>query len=319
MTFEELTALKERHYHQLTGIPGVTAIGVGLLEDDTGELTQELGLILYQHAPEASLQASLMTTLGGAPVQVREGSFIRPHEALRTPPVPGTELKDHPRRLSDNPREKIVEPMVGGISGSPDYWSWTDTVGTIGLVVRAANGAPLIVSNAHVICRDNGQIGDDVSQPARTWLGDLAANIVALQRGNIVYQGTSYGVDAAVASPTNGRLATIGAIYNLPSPVGAAVAALNMNVTKSGVTTNITNGVVSGFYDVQQPNMRNQIGISPRRAGEVFSQPGDSGSAVIDTAGNNVVGLFWGASAQGTISLASPIQPILNLFNCTIV
>ena len=51
MTFEELTALKERHYHQLTGIPGVTAIGVGLLEDAAGELTQELGLILYHRAP----------------------------------------------------------------------------------------------------------------------------------------------------------------------------------------------------------------------------------------------------------------------------
>lgn len=216
MTFEELTALKERHYHQLTGIPGVTAIGVGLLEDAAGELTQELGLILYHRAPDPSLKASLMTTLGGAPLQVREGSFDRPSEAVRELPAPGTAWKDHPRRLSDNPREKVVEPMVGGISGSPDYWSWTDTVGTIGLVVRAANGTPMIMSNAHVICRDNAQVGDDVSQPARTWFGDLAANIVAFQKGNIVYQGTTYGVDAAVASPANGRLATIGAIYNLP-------------------------------------------------------------------------------------------------------
>lgn len=318
MTLDDLTALKERHYHFLTGIPGVTAIGVGMLTDDDGNLTDTLGLIIYHESPEASLHGDIRTRVGDVPLQVRQGVFTKPPRGT-APEAPHDQAKaDEQRRLSDNPREQVVNPMVGGISGSPDYWSWSEDVGTIGMVLRAAAGTPVILSNHHVICRDNPQVGDDVSQPARVWFGDLAAKIVAWEKGNIVYQGTTYGVDAAVASPANGRLATIGAIYNLPTPTGSAVPTLGMNVVKSGVTTDITNGVISGFYDIQQPNMRNQIGIQARRAGELFSDHGDSGSGIIDTASNNVVGLLWGGANNNALTLASPIIPILNRFNCTV-
>jgi hypothetical protein len=321
MQFEELIAVKDKYRDEFFQHADVTAVGIGLLNDQNGALTEKIGIIVYHRNPTAEFEKKAAHIAGDFAVQIRQGDFKDPAEERRksveAATLAGPEAAENRRALSSNPREKKFEPMIGGISISPDYL-FSMGSGTLGIAVRAQDGSAMILSNEHVMCFGNVKVGDDISQPDRTVFGDLAAHLVAWQKGNITYQSVSYGVDAAIAKPTNHRTATIGQIYNLPTPVGVLRPALNMKVTKSGITTDITNGVIDGFYDVKTPDMKNQIGIRTGTAND-FSAPGDSGSAVIDTASNRMVGLLWGGSdeVKPRVSLASPIIPILDLFKCT--
>jgi hypothetical protein len=312
MDLPELTNVKEQFRDELKNIDGINAIGVGLMTNIKGELTDELGIVIYHKDPNDSVLLKITNILGNIRREVRCGEFHAPQtEAEMKPSAEEMEI-------TAGPREKKVNPMIGGISGSADNLTNLGDKGTIGLVVKANDGTALIMSNQHVICTKDPEVGDGVSQPAREWFGDLAAELVDWRKGNINYQGTQYGVDVAIARPTNDRTATIGQIYNLPTPIGSGTPVLNRKVAKSGITTEITNGIVDGIVDVLEPDMRNQITITGLNG--VFSKPGDSGSAVIDTTENKVVALLWGGSTEKSPrTIASPINPILSLFHCSIV
>lgn len=300
-------------------IPGVTAIGVGLIENDAMELTNDIGLIVYHEDPDPALYDQIAKKVGEVPLQIRKGKFSEPKPGEKSKSLlrhKKEQTKQAP--LSTDPRNKKTDPMIGGISVSPDYWSWTESFGTLGFVVYDKNRNPVILSNEHVICRENPQVGDDVSQPYRVWFGDLAAKIIAWKKGNIEYKDRTYGIDAAIASIAEGRSATVGEIYGFKDkPQGITSPQLGMEVIKSGVSSDITKGRIDGFYDVKSPNMKNQIGI--RSGSGVFSEKGDSGSIVVDCKDNLVIGLLWGGNDELSLSLASPIVPILHYFDCSLV
>ena len=104
---------------------------------------------------------------------------------------------------------------------------------------------------------------------------------------------------------------------------GGAAPSLNMNVQKSGITTGVTSGkITSVMVDVKAKDdkiLKNQIIISPPNGSfQPFSKHGDSGSGIFDIGTNNVVALLWGGFDNSLDSVASPINPILDYFSCSV-
>lgn len=327
MILEEIIRIKEKHSDALLNNPGITAVGVGFLQDENGLQTQEIGIVIYHEIEDKLKLSELPMEIEGAKVRLTRGKFRNPlyksllQEELREAPADQKPLE----KVMSNPRDEEFNPMIGGISGNPDFFYVSPWTGTIGLVVRSTStGGAIIMSNRHVICGKDPQVGDGVNQPSREWFSHLAASLLDWKLDNVNYIGPNgvgiWGMDAAIASPTNGRNATIGAIYNLPNTLGADFPNLNDAVTKSGLTTDITSGTVVGILvDVKNEDgkvLKNQFTI--RSAHGKFSDGGDSGSAIMATQTVRIVGLLWGGNDTTNETVASPIVPILSHFNCQI-
>ncbi|TVP59896.1 MAG: hypothetical protein EA351_01120 [Gemmatimonadales bacterium] len=135
-------------------------------------------------------------------------------------------------------------------------------------------------------------------------------------------------MDAAIASVAGADVsgstpATAG--YGAPS-TSVTNATVGLEVQKYGRTTGHTTGTVAEinatvsicfqtrgpFMCAQSATFVNQFTITPGN----FSSGGDSGSLIVDTAGNNPVGLLFAGSSTHTI--ANPIGPVLSRFGVTI-
>lgn len=124
-------------------------------------------------------------------------------------------------------------------------------------------------------------------------------------------------VDAAIAAPLNNSLLDPNIIDIGAPPQGIAAARLGMQVFKSGRTSGVTEGIVTQVdvevnvkYDSRVARFTNQIMISP------CSQPGDSGSLVLDFQ-RNAVGLLF--SGSNLVTVATPIQTVLTALNVELV
>jgi hypothetical protein len=210
-------------------------------------------------------------------------------------------------------------------------------VGTLGCFVTLNAGGTAILSNNHVVAGENrGQKGNDRIMQAGT-----GAFVAADQAGTL----TDYV--AVVASPAGAPPATGGVQFNdidagiatvqggtafhpayLPSrpvaaPSGQTTAAIGDHVYKLGRTTGLTRGIVTAINTVVGP-----IPYAPgpcwfRRTivmeglhGTMFSDHGDSGSAIIKDGTREVVGLLF--AGNGTDTFACPIDAVLTALNCSI-
>jgi hypothetical protein len=224
--------------------------------------------------------------------------------------------------------------------------------GTLGALVQDQSSNLYILSNNHVLAEaDQGVVGDTIIQPGLVDTGctQLASGVTGIRAlATLQYWAplinASVNVDAALASTTSASVDTSGAILSLgasgggsnqidaAAPVagtGETLTAANINnihVAKSGRTTGLTCSTVDVinasvkisyykdaadtlFYTAK--TFTNQIGIP----GNYFSDNGDSGSLVVDTANAQPVGLFYAGSA-GTSnapgeSFANPISDVL--------
>lgn len=324
----EVLGVNERHQQSLLGLPGVTAVGVGYLEDASSNLTDEIGIVAYVSLDQNPASTGLPMEIEGVKVGIKRGSFVTSYprsfdgESREGPPAGSVAIKD-PVSAPESIGVK-VEPMVGGISGNPDYWYWTYWYGTIGLVIKNAKGKAVILSNRHVICGKNPAVDDGVCQPARdSVFSDLAAKLVAWQMGDYVFGGAKYGIDAAIALPCNDRTATIGKIQGLADVDGIVDPVLGLDVSKSGFVSAVTHGKIT-VVNLNTRNedgivMSNQFVIRATNYPTPFSVGGDSGSGIIDNTNHKVAGLLWGGTADNKETVASPIAPVLTCFQCTIV
>ncbi|MCC6905908.1 MAG: hypothetical protein IT326_08710 [Anaerolineae bacterium] len=117
-------------------------------------------------------------------------------------------------------------------------------------------------------------------------------------------------IDAALAR-VNPELVLSPSIIDIGgAPLGVAAPRLGMRVMKSGRTTGLTQGIVTQIdvtidvnYDNRRARFTNQIVLTP------LSQPGDSGSLILDYERRAVALLFSGSSQ---VTVASPIQTVLS-------
>ena len=124
-------------------------------------------------------------------------------------------------------------------------------------------------------------------------------------------------VDAAVARPLNDRdimdeILEVGAIS------GTVEAAPGMPIRKSGRTTALTTGEIMSIdttVTVSYGAGRNAV-FEQQLVSGAMSQPGDSGSLIVDAGSQRAVGLLFAGSDQTTIF--SPIEFVQELLNVTV-
>lgn len=226
-------------------------------------------------------------------------------------------------------------PIPMGISGGNinDMDGFYCCGGTLGSLVEDASGTQYILSNNHVIARGNrASIGDVIVQPGLLDTGcsmrpgDGVATLsdfveIDFRRNNLV--------DAAIAEVTPGLVDTSGFIHSVGTPSGnVASLATGLSVQKSGRTTGHTFGTVSTLDATVNVSYPNRCGSNRGKTATfvntffvtpgTFSDGGDSGSLIVDTATNpNAVGLLFAGSSSYTIG--NPMNHVLDAFNVTMV
>jgi S1-C subfamily serine protease len=132
-------------------------------------------------------------------------------------------------------------------------------------------------------------------------------------------------VDAAVA-PLQGGVPFAQSYLpgrQLPDPHGLGTPRVGDRVFKVGRTTGLTHGTITAVGVVVGPIpyapgacwFRQQFEIEGD-AGTLFSDHGDSGSAIVSTTGE-VLGLLY--AGNGTQTYACPMQAVLSALSCTLV
>lgn len=228
--------------------------------------------------------------------------------------------------------------------------------GTLGSLVQDSAGTQYVLSNNHVLARSDQSLpGETIIQPGLIDNGCTPYGIgpgttpVAALAGYPALNSAATNVDAAIARVTSGAIDPKGSILELgtrqpdgtlaPAPPGISstngkgeTAALGMMVAKSGRTTGLTCASVSAvsvdvsvdyFTDCAETrhaftkNFTNQIAV----AGANFSDAGDSGALVVDTANAEPVGLFFAGGTDTTgveQAIASPAPDVLTALDAQV-
>jgi len=320
---------KQRNVAQLMQKPNVVACGIGYKESD-GQETDELCVVVSvtKKLPVAQLTSSelIPKMLGEMQTDVQETGVIR---AIQSP-------------------TGKWRPAPGGVSiGHVDV-----TAGTLGCLVYRGQDL-LILSNNHVLAncnrarrgdailqpgpQDGGTLQDQIATledfipldfgqaPSSCGVSDAAAKafnalaqVVGSQHRMNAFQQTSGTnlIDAALARPVSVNLVEK-SILNIGQPHGVGTATLGTQLVKSGRTTGFTTGRITQIdvtVQVEYPGVGSAT-FSNQLAASGMSQPGDSGSAILDT-DQKVVGLLFAGSDAAT--MLTPIQTVMSALNITI-
>lgn len=323
----EVKYVKEIHKDDLLKKPNVVGAGVGYRQKN-GKTTNELVIVamVTQKLPRAGLKPGdlLPSKVQGVPVDVVQVGRLRAHTdpTVRWRPAPG------------------------GVS----IGHYQVTAGTLACIVKdRKTGGRLILSNNHVLANsNNARKGDPILQPGAADGGTGGDDVIAYLERFIEIEFTSgpanCRIASALASLANGVAALLGSSHRLqaiqknPSatnlvdaalarPIdeglvredileigvldGVYPARLGLGVRKFGRTTGLTTGIiqvmdatVTVMYGAQEARFEDQLVTTP------MSEPGDSGSVVVDRESLLAVGLLFAGSDQATI--LNPMQSVLD-------
>lgn len=303
----QLRTAKAAAERDLMKIEGVTGVGIGEKIKD-GKRTGEMSVRVYveKKLPKSKVPQNEMipATIDGVPTDVIERKFV-----LHTMRVSLRDL----RAMAD---AGTYDPLTGGISVGPcRAINGFVYVGTLGLVVEDnSTGDPMMLSNFHVMCVNNGwSAGDTMAQPSRVDGGACPSDVV----GELTRATLGGQVDGAVSRITarshDCRITEIGNV------TGTAAAVDGEAVRKRGRTTGLTYGFVDDLaltvtidyeQDVGNVTLSNQIGIEVDSAQSTqFGNSGDSGSVVVNANGE-VIGLYFAGTDDGSYGVANPIASV---------
>jgi len=218
-------------------------------------------------------------------------------------------------------------PLSCGVSvGHPNV-----TAGTLGCLVEK-NGTRYILSNNHVLADSNGaQANDRIIQPGAADGGASPSDDIATLEPYkaIDFSGQPNDIDAAIAEVGPATQQTVEPeIIDVGRPGRTPkTAKLYQSVRKHGRTTGHTVGVIMDLsaslwvgYRVGNANQsawfEDQIAIQGVGAAP-FSQPGDSGSLIVDAVDLEPVALLF--AGGGTLTFANPIKAVLTYYGVNVV
>jgi endonuclease G len=298
-------AISEAVRNHLVAEPNVTAVDFGLPMHG-GELAED-ELAIRVHVRE-KLSLETLEAVGITPVEPTIGGFKT--DVLEGVYRPQLWSSGAATRAATNPRRVRSNPLRGGISISEER---RYSAGTLGAkVLDRSTGNEMILSNWHVLVGDwTGRPGQRIYQPGRFDGGTAADTVATLTR-----DAMSKSLDAAVATLTGAR-ALVNDQLELGPVGGVGQARIGMKVTKSGRTTDVTHGRVTGISGVAQIAysgvrrlIKQVITIEPLPGGEV-SQPGDSGSLWIASDAVQGIGLHFAGGDAPERALAIDLQHVL--------
>jgi hypothetical protein len=326
----EISGVKSQYVGNLLARRNVVACGIGY-KVSQGEQTDELSLIISVthkvHPSALSADDLIPAHVDGVRTDVVELGILRAHQ-------------------SPKDRWRPVVPPGASVG------HFRISAGTFGCLVQR-RGELLILSNNHVLAdANNGREGDPVLQPgpadggtmddqiatladfvrldfgttqpecpvaatAAKALNWLAGAVGSSHRLQAVRQTAGVNhVDAALARPLSPDLVSNEILY-IGAPTGVGTATLGTAVQKSGRTTEHTVGTITQIeatvrIDYYGPTalFEGQLIASP------MSQPGDSGSAVLNET-KQVVGLLFAGSDSATI--INPIADVLAALDVEVV
>lgn len=325
MAFEGVRAARSAHEDELLGRANVVGVAVGR-KVVQGRETDETCIVVYvdHKEPEGALSRRdrVPRALDGIRTDVVATGPLRALSLVETLSA------SHTRRL---------RPAPGGVSVAHE----DVTAGTLGVLAHRTSGEAVILSNNHVLANSNAaRKGDPILQPGpydgggpqdaiatledfvpiafsereldglgrlleRTLGALLAPAGLGLRR---LPSGKTNLVDGAIARPIAPDLVAPD-ILEIGPVSGSASATLGTFVKKSGRTTGLTKGKVTGLdatvevdYGGKTAVFRGQI------VSDILSRGGDSGSLIVDAA-NQAVGLLFAGGTTTTI--LNPIDAVL--------
>lgn len=341
MTTELIAQLKQVqgvHVENLLSKRNVVGVGLGY-KVSQGVQTGELSLVVsvtHKEDPSALTARDLVPkVVDGVKTDVVETGVLRAFEAAAAG-RPG-------------PRDRWRPVIPPGIS----IGHYRMATGTFGCLVRR-DGQTFILSNNHVLADMNrGKMGDAILQPGPVdggRSGDRVATLadfVPLDFGTTasecpylhliakllncvagafrsshrlrpVKQTSGVNrVDAALARPLSPDLVKDEILY-IGKPTGISEATLGTAIQKTGRTTGHTQGTISQI----DATVRVEYGdgsstlFAGQLVADLVSQPGDSGSAVLDM-DKRIVGLLFAGSE--TVTIINPIDEVLAALNVELV
>jgi hypothetical protein len=231
-------------------------------------------------------------------------------------------------------------PIPMGVSISTTPTTPYIAAGTAGILVQSVSDPSkiYILSNNHVLgaigptlCPNTAPAGTAVLQPGTIDIGyDPGANptyqvgeLYQYIRVKLRYLSRNT-VDAAIATTDTDHASSYIEGIGYPSTT-IGQAAPGEAVTKSGRTTGVTTGTVQSVNttvyvnysaDPQQPCSRNggvARFINQVVIGSGFSDSGDSGSAILDSATKQPVALLFAGSSTDTVG--NPFDAVASAFN----
>ncbi|HPT88551.1 MAG TPA: hypothetical protein PL004_11965 [Bacillota bacterium] len=196
--------------------------------------------------------------------------------------IPVDVIESHPemQQRSHIERRNIrFDPLIGGVAiRNPRFRS----MGTLGKIVfDNETGQPLGLTNYHVLVGDSGQLGDAVTQPASGLKEDIIGHLLRCDET----------CDCAVFTLNHSRQWSPDILdLDFHPPTGPGEPLIGMEVSKSGLTTGITQGLIDGVSLDEFTVV--PLETDPQNFQEL-SAPGDSGSIWIETETGIAVGLHY--------------------------
>lgn len=331
MTAELIAQVKQvkgTYVHELLNKRNVVGVGLGYKISqgvNTGELSLVVSVAHKEADPSALAAEDLVPrALDGVKTDVVETGVLRAFQL--------------------GPRDRWRPVVPPGVT----VGHYRITAGTFGCLVRRGEEV-FILSNNHVLANsNNAQQGDAILQPGAADGGTMddriatLADYVPLDFGTtspecptaewsarlLNYVARAFGshhrlravkqtegvnrVDAALASPLSSDLVSNEILY-IGGPTGVGAATLGTEVQKSGRTTGHTQGTITQIDATVRVDYNGPVALfTGQLVAGAMSQPGDSGSAVLDMDGR-VVGLLFAGSDATTIM--NPIDAVLSALN----
>ena len=230
-----------------------------------------------------------------------------------------------------DPDAKRYDPFMGGCSVSSVRFNSAGTLGS--MVYDKTTGKNVTLSNWHVYCQnpdwDNPGVDRRISQPGILDGGsakDTIGSVIKAKLGKISGWIWNDYVDCAIAD-VQGRTGSQ-EILSIGNLKGTGRSFIGLLVKKYGRTTRQTVGTIDDDSFVNKVNypgvgiitFKDQILIRAIDS-PFFSQPGDSGSIIVDAIDKLAVGLLFSGgqgSFGGKYTVANPINMVINALNIEI-
>lgn len=209
-----------------------------------------------------------------------------------------------------------VRPTLGGYSIGVANSGF---VGTLGCLVSRGTGSKLetfILSNNHVMALSNtAPIGSAILQPGDGGINptDVVAHLTEYKE--IDFVGSNL-LDCAIAKVDDIALVS-SVIVDIGELTGIASAVVGKFVQKSGRTTGYTTGKILGVNASVNVNFGNNVATFTNQIITTdMSDPGDSGSVIVDDK-KRIVGLLFAGSDK--ITIMNDIRQVLKYFRARLV
>ncbi len=289
--------------------PRITLIDLGRKMRD-GKLTNELSVRFHIREKTTGPKYEAFAAQHPDLVLPTEGELGFPVDYIEA--TYDTQLWSSTTSDSLMDRDLSFDPLQGGISISNEWEYGYGTLG--GFVTDGVTGEKMILSAWHVLAYSAyTRPGLRIFQPG---LGDGGTSSDTVAR--FTRHAMSQGLDAAVAT-LEGAHSALNEEYGIGSVLGAIEPMMDMRLIKSGRSSQITQGIISGvegeqpiWYGGFQRKIRHIVHIMQTpEAGEV-SRAGDSGSWWLDISTHKAAALHIAGNDNPEYALALSMPRVLD-------